>query len=235
MKLSLIESILVKKYIKKLIEARDDSFADYEVKKDKVIATLKRQKASAFTKLADEWTKFDKLQEELSNEKRKLNEKVQAAKDMEADLKDRIREKVVNIFDESEQAMSLAVHCLNSTFTVSKLTAENLPTTVAKAGDYIDTNYQKVVELLLEQTPDLSNTINLLIKQCSTIAVEDIVKPGAKRRAGISTSESILKEGPIWDKVVNIYNKIAAKIKGYFNLLDARKKRIDQLLMLIGK
>ena len=59
MNITLQHKKLIKEYIKyirltKLSEARDDSFAEYEVKKDKVIATLKKQKATAFTKLAEE-------------------------------------------------------------------------------------------------------------------------------------------------------------------------------------
>lgn len=220
------------KYAQQIIEARDDTFADYEVKKDKVIATLKKQKASAFTKLAERWSAFDKLQNELADKKRKLNEELKAAKEMEDTLKNEVRDKVVSIFDDSEQAMSLAVNCLNSTFTLSQMTAENLPTTVAKAGDYIDTNYQKVVELLLEQNKDLTETVNLLIKQCSTIAVEDIVKPGDKRRIRINTSESTINEG-VWDNIVNIYNKIKSTIFAYFNRIQTRQQKIDQMIMIL--
>lgn len=224
---------LIVEYVKRLIEARDNNYAAYEVKKDKVIATVSAQKGSAFTKLAQSWKEFEAKATELEDKKRQLNIEVQAAKDMEETLKDQIREKVVNIFDDSEQAMSLAVHCLNSSFTVSKLSAENQPSTVAKKGDIQSTDYQKVVELLLEQNEQLKTQIDLLIKQCSIIAVEDIVKPGKKRRAGISTTEGMLNENFLWDKIVNAYNKIANIIKRRFQTLEATRKAIDKRMLLI--
>lgn len=224
---------LAKIYRGLITESRDDSFADYEVKKDKVFAYLKKQKASAFTRLADRWNEFDKLQNELADKKRKLNDELNSAKEIEDKLKDEIREKVISVFDDSEQAMSLAVHCLNSTFTVSKLSGENQPQTVAKQGDYIDTDYKKVVELLIEQNKDLSDSVNLLIKQCSTLAVEDIVKPGAKRRLRVDVGESKLTENLIWDKIVNIYNKISNVLTKFFSRLNSRRSQIDKQLMLL--
>lgn len=231
-RLSLIERAQVKRFIKILLEARDTTYAEYEVKKNKVIANISKQKAAAFTKLADEWKKFETLEQELREEKRKLSEKVDAAKQTEEKLKDKIREKVAGIFDDSEQAMTLTVNCLNSCFTLSELASKNLPRTVAKAGDIISTDYKQVVELLIEQNKDLQDTINLLIRQCSTIAVEDIVKPGDKRGVRITTSESLLRES-LWDNIVRIYNKIAAKIKGYFSKLKTRQSTIDEKIMLL--
>lgn len=234
MKLTLKERKLIKEYAKRLIEARDNTYASYEVKKDKVIATVSAQKGAVFTKLAQSWKEFSKKAKELEDRKRKLNVEVQAAKDMEETLKDQIREKVINIFDDSEQAMSLAVHCLNSSFTVSKLSAENQPTAVAKKGEIQSTDYQKVVELLLEQNEELKAQIDLLIKQCSIIAVEDIVKPGKKRRANVdSTMEGVINENWIWDKIVSVYNKISNIIKRKFQALEANKKSIDRRIMLM--
>lgn len=235
MKLTSEQKAKVKQFAKRLVEARDNTYAEYEVKKDKVIAHVSAQKGSAFTRLAKEWKSFETLSTELADRKRKLNEELQAAATMEDSLKDQIREKVTSIFDEEEQAMSLAVHCLNSTFSVSKMSAENQPTTTTKKGDIVSTDYQKVVELLIEQNQDLQEVIDKLIKQCSIIAVEDIVKPGKKRRSSISVEESVITENIIWDKIVNIYNKISTLISKVFGRLQTRKKIIDQKLMLLGK
>lgn len=218
-------------FAKKLVEARDNSFAEYEVKKDKVIAYVSKQKGSAFTKLAEEWRKFEKLEADLAERKRALNTDLQAAKTKEDELKDQIREKVISIFDDSENMMSLAVNCLNSSFTVSKYTDENKDTTVAKKGDYIETDYKKVLDLLLDQLPDLQKTADLLIKQCSTLAVEDIVKPGKKRRASITTTkESVIYEG-LWDKIINVFNKLATKFKQIVTGMTKRQQQIDALIM----
>lgn len=239
MSVSLKHKKLIREYIKyirltKLSEARDDSFAEYEVKKDKVIATLKKQKATAFTKLAEEWSKFEKLEIELADKKRKLNVELQAAKEMEDTLKDKIREKVTTIFDESEQAMSLAVHCLGSSFTLSKLTTENEPSVVAKSGDLINTDYKKVVDMLLEQNKDLQETVSLLIKQCSTIAVEDIIKPGSKRRLKVDVGESRINEG-LWDRITSAFNFLTTKIKSGLSKIFSRKEKIDQILIKLQR
>lgn len=235
MKLTPIQKYKVKQFAKRLVEARDNTYAEYEVKKDKVIAYVSAQKGSAFTKIAKQWKEFEKATDELAERKRKLNEELQASKEMEDSLKDQIREKVTSIFDEEEQAMSLAVHCLNSTFTVSKLAAENQPTTTTKKGDIVSTDYKKVLELLMEQNEDLKGAIDNLIRQCSIIAVEDIIAPGKKRRASISVEESFLRENIIWDKIVNIYNKISTRISKVFGRLRSRKQLIDQQLLLIGE
>ena len=77
-------------------------------------------------------------------------------------------------------------------------------------------------------------TIDLLIKQCSIIAVEDIVKPGKKRRANVdSTMEGVINENWIWDKIVSVYNKISNIIKRKFQALEANKKSIDRRIMLM--
>ncbi len=230
----------IKLFAKKLVEARDDKYADYLIKKDKIIATVSAQKGSAFTALAKSWKQLDKKVDELAAKKKELNELKNSVEAEEQDLHKKIREKVVSIFDDSESTMTLTVECLNSSFTVSQLSDENNPTKVASKGDATSTDYKKVIELLIEQNKDLEGTVNSLIKQCSVLATEDIWKPGKDRRLRVKvdpsmTAESILNEG-LWDNVVNFVSKLGIRVKQYFTRLRSRQQKIDQhLMMLKGK
>lgn len=239
MNISLKERKQIKLFAKRLIEARDDKYAEYTVKKDKIIATVSAQKGSAFTTLAKSWVHLDKRIEELANKKRELNELKNSVEAEETEVHKNIREKVVNIFDDSESAMNLTVECLNSTFNVSQISDENKPTKIASVGDSISTDYKKVIELLLEQNEDLKETVDSLIKQCSVLAVEDIWKPGKERRLRVKvdpsmTAEGLLREG-LWDRIVGVVTKLSYRIKKYFTRLQARQQKINQRLMLIQK
>lgn len=229
---------LIIEFAKRLVEARDNTYASYTVKKDKIIAQVSGQKAAAFTTLAKSWKELDKKVTLLEDKKRELNDlknQISAETDLQ---KEKIREKVIGIFDDSESAMTLTVECLNSTFTVSKITDENIPRKTSSAGDIISTDYKKVIELLLEQNEDLKSTLDVLIKQCSVLAVEDIWKPGDKRRTSVKPSDDIMKsEGKIneglWDNIVNFVTRLKSKVKQYFTRLESRQQKINQHIMLL--
>lgn len=225
---------LVKEYIKSnpniLLEARDNNYAAYEVKKDKVIAKVSAQKAAAFTALAKSWRELDASVETLETKKRELNELKNKVQAQEEELHVKIKEKVLNIFDDSERAMTLTVECLNSSFTLSKLTEANQDKVLTPKGDIISTDYKKVVELLLAQNADLKDTIDSLIKQSSVIASEDVMKAGAKRRLSVNVGESVnLTEG-ILDRVFNAITKFRIKIMTLLNRVDGRQNQIDKII-----
>ena len=116
---------------------------------------------------------------------------------------------------------------------MSKITDENIPRKTSSAGDIISTDYKKVIELLLEQNEDLKSTLDVLIKQCSVLAVEDIWKPGDKRRTSVKPSDDIMKsEGKInegvWDNIVNFITRLKSKVKQYFTRLESRQQKINQ-------
>ena len=238
MKYTYKQKKLIIEYAKRLVEARDNTYASYTVKKDKIIAQVTEQRAATFTKLAKSWKELDKKVTLLEDKKRELNElKNQISAETDAQ-KEKIRAKVIDLFDDSESAMSLTVECLNSTFTVSKITDENIPKKTSSAGDIISTDYKKVIELLLEQNEDLKSTVDALIKQCSVLAVEDIWKPGDKRRTSVKPSDDIMKsEGMInegiWNKVVSFIDKMKLKVKQYFTRLESRQQKINQQLILL--
>ena len=234
MKLTESQKYKVKSYIKYIKEARDEKYAEYEVKKDKIIATVSGQKASAFTSLAKSWKALDNKVTELENKKRELNELKNSVEAEESDLKNKIKDKILSIYDDSESAMTLTVECLNSTFTLSKLADSNQPTKTANKGDIISTDYKKVIELLVEQNSDLKDSIDLLIKQCSVLASEDIWKAGKERGVRVNVGESLLQEG-IWEKIASTFQKIVIKVKSLFSKVSARQKQINKELLLLGK
>lgn len=225
---------LVKEYIKSnpniILEARDNNYAAYEVKKDKVIAKVSAQKAAAFTALAKSWQELDSSVETLETKKRELNELKNKVQAQEEELHVKIKEKVLNIFDDSERAMTLTVECLNSSFTLSKLTEANQDKVVTPKGDIISTDYKKVVELLLAQNADLKTTIDGLIKEASVIASADVVKAGAKRRLSVNVGESLTLNEGIFDRIFTTLQNFGNKIKSYLNRADKRQDQINNLI-----
>lgn len=222
---------LIKENVDKntILEVRDNNYAAYEIKKDKVIATVSAQKAAAFTSLARSWQELDKSVEQFELKKRELNDlknKVQAQED---ELHNKIKEKVLDIFDDSEKAMTLTVECLNSSFTLSKLTEANQDKVITPAGEIISTDYKKVIELLLAQNQDLKSTIDGLIKQASVIASEDVIKAGAKRRLSVNVEESVLTEG-LFDRAMNALKKFKITISAYLTRIDTRQNLIDKII-----
>jgi len=213
-----------------IVEARDNTYASYEVKKDKVIATVSAQKAAAFTSLAKSWQALDKSVSLFEEKKRELNELKNQVAAQEEELHNKIREKVVDIFDDGEKAMTLTVECLNSSFTLSKLTETNQDKVITKAGDIISTDYQKVVELLLAQNADLKTTIDGLIKEASVIASADVVKAGAKRRLSVNVGESLTLNEGIFDRIFTTLQNFGNKIKSYLNRADKRQDQINNLI-----
>lgn len=226
---------LVKAYVNEnkhniILEERDNNYAEYEVKKDKVIAKVSSQKASAFTALAKSWKELDQSVEILEVKKRELNELKNKVQAQEEELHLKIKEKVLNIFDDSERAMTLTVECLNSSFTLSKLTESNQDKIITPKGDIISTDYKKVIDLLIAQNSDLKETIDALIKQSSVIASEDVIKAGAKRRLSVNVGESTIINEGLLDRVFNAISKFRNKILSYLNRVDLRQDQIDKII-----
>ena len=225
---------LVKEYVDEnkhniILEERDNNYASYEVKKDKVIAKVAAQKASAFTALAKSWKELDATVEQFEIKKRELNDLKNQVQAKESELHDKIKEKVLGIFDDSEKVMTLTVECLNSSFTLSKLTEANKDKVITPAGEIISTDYKQVVELLLAQNAELKTTIEALIKQSSVIASEDVIKSGAKRRLSVNVGESVITEN-VFDRVIAAVTKFRTKILTYLKRIDSRQNQIDKLI-----
>jgi hypothetical protein len=216
------------KYLK---EARDNNYASYSVKKDKVIANISAQKAAAFTALAKSWKELDLKVEELENKKRELNELKKDVEQRESELHQKIKDKVVSVFDDSESTMTLVVECLNSSFTLSKMTDSNRDRVVTPKGEIISTDYKRVVELLLEQNVELKDTIDKLIKESSILASDDVIKKGAQRRLSVSIGEN-LNEG-LLDRVFKVLSTIQKMIATKLNSLNRRQNTIQKYILKI--
>lgn len=208
-------------------------YATYEMKKDKVIASLSKQHASVFTKIAKETKTLSADLEIMNAKKRELTEMQNKLKDRGDELNSLTKEKVIELFGESEQAMTLSVECLGSTFTLSKLAESNQDKIITKAGEIVSTDYKAVVDELLIQIPEISEAVKLLIKQFSVIAESNVIKKGAERRLTVNL-ESIVQEG-VWDKVLSIVNKLTAKFKSLFSGLRSRQNKINSMLSKLNE
>lgn len=208
-------------------------YATYEIKKDKVIASLSKQNASVFTKIAKETKTLSADLEIMNAKKRELTEMQNKLKDRGDELNSLTKEKVIELFGESEQAMTLSVECLGSTFTLSKLAESNQDKIITKAGEIVSTDYKAVVDELLIQIPEISEAVKLLIKQFSVLAESDVIKKGAERRLSVNL-ESIVQEG-VWDKVLSIVNKLTAKFKSLFSGLRSRQNKINSMLSKLNE
>lgn len=220
---------MTKNDLKKLQEARDNNYASYEVKKDKVIAKISAQKASVFTSLAKSWKELDNSVELLAQKKRELNELKNKVEAEESELKSKIKEKITSVFDESETAMTLTVECLNSSFTLSKITETNQDKVITPKGGIISTDYKMVVDLLLEQNAELKETIDLLIKKASVIASEDVIKKGAERRVSVAVGENVNEA--FTDRISNFFAAVSKKIKHFFGNLNKRQNLINKYII----
>lgn len=207
----------------RLTEARDNVYATYTQLKDRVIAKISAQKASVFTALAKQWKELESYLSELETKKRELNELKNKVDAMETEAKSKIRDKIVEVFDDSEQTMTLVVECLGSSFTLSKLTDANLPSTKTVST----TDYEKVVNLLLEQLPDLKSQVDILLKQCTAIQTVDV--KGKERSVRVGVSESIITEGA-FDKLKQWFINLKSKFLQAFDRSKFRQKKISQLL-----
>jgi hypothetical protein len=208
---------------KVVTEARDNVYATYTQLKDRVIAKISAQKASVFTALAKQWKELESYLSELEIKKRELNELKNKVDAMETAAKSKIRDKIVEVFDDSEQTMTLVVECLGSSFTLSKLTDANLPSTKTVST----TDYEKVVNLLLEQLPDLKSQVDILLKQCTAIQTVDV--KGKERSVRVGISESIITEGA-FDKLKQWFINLKSKFLQAFDRSKFRQKKISQLL-----
>lgn len=208
-------------------------YATYEIKKDKVIASLSKQNASVFTKIAKETKTLSADLEIMNAKKRELTEMQNKLKDRGDELNSLTKEKVIELFGESEQAMTLSVECLGSTFTLSKLAESNQDKIITKAGEIVSTDYKAVIDELLIQIPEISEAVKLLIKQFSVLAESDVIKKGAERRLSVNL-ESIVQEG-VWDKVLSIANRLAAKFKSLFSGLRSRQNKINSMLSKLNE
>ncbi len=214
MKLTLIKEE-VRQFLK---ESRLDSkYAEYEVKKDKILVELKNQKAAAFTKYVQAWTELDNELESLKEQKRKLNDLENIHKEKSTELKTNLRPYIVDLVDAEEATMTIIVESQGAQITLSKETQET--TKEIEKTDYIKI-YDEIYNLLKDNQG--------LISQ-----LEEIKKNATTLETTISKSERSLrmnvKEGifdDIVSKIKSVFDKFKMKIAKLFTL---NSKRVDEI------
>jgi hypothetical protein len=181
----------IKKALTSINEARDYEYASYQVQPtmNKVIAKVSAQKAGAFTKLGKALEKTQSTLAQLKEAKKEIEvlRKYWAGKEIEE--KEGLKQEIINFFDDAESAMMLVVECAGSSYKLTQLVENSKDEVIIRRDGIIKTDYKKVVELLIEQNQDLVPVINQLIRDCSTIASEDVISKGDQRRLTVNLKE----------------------------------------------
>lgn len=211
-----------------LNEDRLTSNATYEQLKDKTIAKLSAQQGSAFTAMVKNILSVDSAIEKLKIEKDKISAELSSKVDLKDASLNALREKVPTIFNDCEKTNTLVVQTLNASMTLAKMGDSNLPSTKTTAT----TDFKKVVDLLLEQLPDLRSQIENLTKQCTTINTIDV--PGKLRALRIDANECVLNEG-MFDKLINWFHTMRSKFLQIFDRSTARQKKINAMINSMGQ
>ena len=201
-------------------------FASYEVKKERIIAYLERQKATAFTKYAKAWTDLDAKVKALAEKKVELNElknSVEATKD---ELHSNLRNYIVEIFDIDENMNTLVVDCASSTFTLSKKSEENDDTIIA-AHDIVNKDYKKAWDTMYEimkGDDGIIKKMEELIAQCSEVVrVGEQVTKGKERRL-----KTDLKDDNSFSKLIKaIKSKLLTLVHNFSNWFKKYEVKID--------
>lgn len=211
-----------------LNEDRLTTNATYEQLKDKTIAKLSAQQGSAFTAMVKNILSVDSAIEKLKVEKDKISAELSSKVDLKDASLNALREKVPTIFNDCEKTNTLVVQTLNASMTLAKMGDSNLPSTKTTAT----TDFKKVVDLLLEQLPDLRSQIENLTKQCTTINTIDV--PGKLRALRIDANECVLNEG-MFDKLINWFHTMRSKFLQIFDRSTARQKKINAMINSMGQ
>lgn len=224
MKIKLLE---LKQIIKHIIreERISDNSASYEVKKDKVIATLRGKSSEKYTKLTQEIVRMDQRVKELKSITDPLNkERIELDKELTV-KKDILRDKIISeVFDEQEKFLSLAVQGLGAAIAIDKHTEKNDPSTEYREGDVISINYEKAWETLMSMFPDLTAVGEDIIRKVSQIATETKIKPGTRRSLNVKVNEGV------FDSVKEFITKITNRIKNRFLKIEGKINIINSIL-----
>jgi hypothetical protein len=234
-----LEKLIENKVRTILKEDRLDSmYADYKVKGDRIDVMLKQQKAASFTKWAQMQKTLNTKAKELLDKKRVMNELKNAIESTETELKDGLREAIQNVVDSNEKAMTIAVECAGSTFTLAKETDQNKDT-VIKGSQIVVPDYEKAwkqFETVMTGNDGMLELMNQCIKNTeNTINIAEQVVKGNKRGVSIKLKENnIIQEVNLLD----VWNKIANFFKSAYNktvkLLMNNNKEVDKFSDMVN-
>jgi hypothetical protein len=234
-----LEKLIENKVRTILKEDRLDSmYADYKVKGDRIDVMLKQQKAASFTKWAQMQKTLNTKAKELLDKKRVMNELKNAIESTETELKDGLREAIQNVVDSNEKAMTIAVECAGSTFTLAKETDQNKDI-IIKGSQIVVPDYEKAwkqFETVMTGNDGMLELMNQCIKNTeNTINIAEQVVKGNKRGVSIKLKENnIIQEVNLLD----VWNKIANFFKSAYNktvkLLMNNNKEVDKFSDMVN-
>lgn len=187
------------KTLKEYLREQRDPDLDYTEKKakgavDKVIVELKGNQSGKFTKLIKEYSS--------------LKVQIDALEVKRVDLNAKIKDETESLFDAEDEVYTRVVETVSATLNLSKKTV----VTSTK------TDYEKVIEQLLEMVPDLTDKIQELIEANTKIT-------SSTRSPSLRVD---LNEG-VFDWIKGLYAKIKTWAKGYDSDLKSLNKLISQL------
>jgi hypothetical protein len=204
-----------------IVEDRlSDLDAEYKVEKNKVIAHLKGQKASVFTKFIQRFTELDKTIDNITSEKRELEKQRDIKVSEKGDISKKINEAIFEIFNADEQVMTLVVDCLGSTLTLAKQSDPTKKETI----DYVQA-WKMVYDLFSNPKYGLQVQLDDILKAC-TIVEENI----RKRSLSVKVKEEgILIESSIIDKIMRFVKYFKKWVKFFKN----KKEKVDKIIQKI--
>lgn len=237
---------LIEQRIKVILEHRKirlhedrltSDFAEYNIKSDRINILMKAQKASAFTKFAKLWKDLDVKVKDLEDKKRVLNDLKNDIESTSIEVKSLIKDELINVVDETERAMTIAVECAGSTFTLSKETEDNkdkvIPANTIVAPDYAKAWAE--FEKIMEGNTGMIELMNTCITKTSNVIniAEQIIK-GKERAVRIKVKENILTEltwKDAWVHISGFLKKLTNKIQG---LLSINKTEVNKFSSLVN-
>ena len=213
-------------------------YAEYKIKNDKITVLLKKQTASAFTKYAAQWEDLTKRSEKLLAETKRLQDIKNDIDDLEKEIKTGLKLDIGKLVDANELAMTIAVKCAGSVFTLSKETDINKDK-VIPATTIEDIDYKKAWDAFSEMIAGNSGMLKMM-DEClnaskNTITIAEKIIKGKERGIRISTVET---EGKINEDLSDVWNKIKSAIIKMYNkiigLLKSNTTKVNEFTKLVN-
>lgn len=201
------------------IESPDIEY-EFDSKKEKVIAYLKQQKASRFTKFIQTLLDLEAKMDDLKKIKQELNDELNLKK-ADYDVQDTtITEAVLDLFDAAESAQTLVVDCLGSTLTLAKKTPD---VTVVTTNTDFKKAWDMCYALFASPELGLQNKLDEIVNECTAISTEIKTKKRALRPK--LKGENIIRES-IFDSI----RTFVGSIFGWAKSFGKKQKAVDSYI-----
>ena len=186
-----------------LAEARDPElkYVDKRIKGklEAVTVELSGNQSGKFTRISREYARLKKATEKLAEKRDALNVK--------------IKEEVEGLYEAEDEIYTRVVETCSMTMTLSKKTI----------SETSKTDYEAIIAKLTEMVPELTDQINDLVKEFTT------VKPVEKSPALRVTVKEGLELGDLKKLAKAFFSKIKTWARSYDRKLKSIEKSIDKL------